>query len=302
MHRCTQPKRKRFVIGNHAHKKEGRGTRYNAAQKGTATGDCLRGCCRAATFYQTSVRVLFVFTKLRLRPLSTEGTSQGTSPIKSSNESCGPAEISGCQIRRIQTRQPSCPGSSGFRSSRLWEIFATMTPGGSPRASSFSLTASMSDRPCPPSARWLPSCLPIQKGQIWESRGSAVCFSAWAAPLATICCFHRWDGQIRSPHGMTQKFQQAMAALKIKGLTLHSLRHTHASQLIASGMDVLTISCRLGHGSPAITLTAYGHLIEGKNRQAAEVMERNFALFRQNKNTARCQSGANSEVDAQKVQ
>ena len=101
---------------------------------------------------------------------------------------------------------------------------------------------------------------------------------------------------------MTQKFQQAMAALKIKGLTLHSLRHTHASQLIASGMDVLTISCRLGHGSPAITLTVYGHLIEGKDRQVAEVMEHNFALFRQNENTARCQSGANSEVDAQKDQ
>jgi hypothetical protein len=37
--------------------------------------------------------------------------------------------------------------------------------------------------------------------------------------------FPRWDGQIRSPHWLTQKFQQAMAALKIKGVTLHSLRH-----------------------------------------------------------------------------
>ena len=214
--RCTQPKRKRFVIGNHAHKKEGRSTCYNAAPKGTATGDCLRGCCRAATFYQTSVRVLFVFTKLRLRPLSTERTSQGTSPIKSSNESCGPAEISGCQICRIQTRRPSCPGSSGFRSSRLWEIFATMTPGGSPRASSFSLTASMSDRPCPPSARWLPSCLPIQ------TRGSAVCFSAWAAPLATICCFHvgradtlttRDDTKVSTGHGCAEDQRRNIACV-----------------------------------------------------------------------------------------
>jgi integrase len=91
--------------------------------------------------------------------------------------------------------------------------------------------------------------------------------------------FPRWDGQIRSRHWLTQKFQQAMSALKINGVTLHSLRHAHASQLIASGMDVLTISRRLGHGSPAITLTVYGHLIEGKDRQAAEVTERNFALL-----------------------
>src|SRR4051812_293637 len=32
-----------------------------------------------------------------------------------------------------------------------------------------------------------------------------------------------------------------------------------ASQLIASGMDVLTISRRMGHGSPSITLDVYGH-------------------------------------------
>jgi len=92
--------------------------------------------------------------------------------------------------------------------------------------------------------------------------------------------FPRWDGQVRSPHWLTQKFQQAMDALKIKGVTLHSLRHTHASQLIASGMDILTISRRLGHGSAAITLRVYGHLIEGKDAQAAEVVERLFNSLR----------------------
>ena len=51
--------------------------------------------------------------------------------------------------------------------------------------------------------------------------------------------------------------------------TLHSLRYTHASVLIASGMDVLTISRRLGHGSPAITLTVYGHLFKTDDRAPA---------------------------------
>jgi integrase len=52
-----------------------------------------------------------------------------------------------------------------------------------------------------------------------------------------------------------------MAALKIENVTLHGLQHTHASQLIASGMDVLTISRRLGHGSPTVTLAVYGHFV-----------------------------------------
>ena len=44
-----------------------------------------------------------------------------------------------------------------------------------------------------------------------------------------------------------------MAALTIDAM-LHGLRHTHVSQLIAAGLDVLTISRRIGHASPTITL------------------------------------------------
>ena len=76
---------------------------------------------------------------------------------------------------------------------------------------------------------------------------------------------------------MTQKFALAMAALEIPDVTLHSLRHAHASQLIASGMDVLTISRRLGHGSPVITLKTYGHMFGTGDERAAEIMEAAFA-------------------------
>jgi integrase len=59
-------------------------------------------------------------------------------------------------------------------------------------------------------------------------------------------------------------------------VTLHTLRHTHASQLITSGMDILTVSRRLGHSSPAITLTVYGHLLTPDDR-AADIMQAMFA-------------------------
>ena len=62
----------------------------------------------------------------------------------------------------------------------------------------------------------------------------------------------------------------------MSGVTLHSLRHTHASMLIASGMDVLTVSRRLGHGSPTITLRVYGHLIHGTDDRAARIIEEAF--------------------------
>jgi integrase len=90
----------------------------------------------------------------------------------------------------------------------------------------------------------------------------------------------RCDGEARSPHWLTQNFAQEMAKLKIDGVTLHGLRHTHASQLIAAGMDILPISRRLGHGSPIITLAVYGHLFSNTDARAAEIMEATFSNLR----------------------
>jgi integrase len=84
--------------------------------------------------------------------------------------------------------------------------------------------------------------------------------------------FANWDGAIRSPHWLTQAWRKAMAAAGLKA-TFHSLRHTHASTLIAAGLDVLTISRRLGHGSAVITLAVYGHLFRPDDRAAA-IMEK----------------------------
>lgn len=54
-------------------------------------------------------------------------------------------------------------------------------------------------------------------------------------------------------------------------VTLHTLRHTFASNLIASGCDVVTVQRALGHAQPSITLNTYSHLwpsAEDKTRTA----------------------------------
>jgi len=45
-------------------------------------------------------------------------------------------------------------------------------------------------------------------------------------------------------------------------------------------MDVLTISRRLGHSSPIVTLTIYGHLFGNTDDRAAEIMEAAFSQMR----------------------
>jgi integrase len=62
-------------------------------------------------------------------------------------------------------------------------------------------------------------------------------------------------------------------ALKLPPVMFHALRHSHASALIAAGVEVLTISRRLGHGTPAFTLTVYGHLFSDTDAAAARAID-----------------------------
>ncbi len=53
----------------------------------------------------------------------------------------------------------------------------------------------------------------------------------------------------------------------------HDLRHTHVALLIAAGEDPYVISKRLGHASIRTTYDVYGHLFEGRDREAADALE-----------------------------
>lgn len=54
--------------------------------------------------------------------------------------------------------------------------------------------------------------------------------------------------------------------------TLHSLRHTNASLLISSDMDVVTVAGRLGHANSSTTLKVYSHMFKSRDLIAAEAM------------------------------
>jgi integrase len=79
-------------------------------------------------------------------------------------------------------------------------------------------------------------------------------------------------GDLRSPNALSQEWKKQVRKLGLE-VTFHSLRHTHASQLIAAGLDIITISRRLGHSKPSITLDVYGHLFPSTDGRAAEIME-----------------------------
>lgn len=61
-------------------------------------------------------------------------------------------------------------------------------------------------------------------------------------------------------------------AQNLPNLTLHALRHSHCTYLLAQGVNVLAVSKRLGHHSPAFTLDRYGHLVPSMNDKLDEVL------------------------------
>jgi hypothetical protein len=90
--------------------------------------------------------------------------------------------------------------------------------------------------------------------------------------------FPTLEGTLPSPRAFSAEWADVAASIGMPDITFHALRHTHASQLIDAGVDVVTISKRLGHSGPNITLKVYAHLFHDKDDKAAEAI--NEALAR----------------------
>ena len=84
--------------------------------------------------------------------------------------------------------------------------------------------------------------------------------------------FAELDGSPRGPRAFSSEWADCAASIGMPDVVFHALRHTHASQLIDAGVDIVTISKRLGHANPNITLKVYAHLFRSKDEKAADAI------------------------------
>jgi integrase len=75
------------------------------------------------------------------------------------------------------------------------------------------------------------------------------------------------------PDNLSRAWRRVTASRGLPREMLHALRHSQASAPIASGLEVLTVSRRLGHGSSVVILTVYGHLFANTDTAAADATE-----------------------------
>ena len=80
----------------------------------------------------------------------------------------------------------------------------------------------------------------------------------------------REDGGPLQPRSLTHVMS---AFLKDWGVTLHKLRHSHASHMLAANVHPKVVQERLGHSSIAITMDIYSHLMPNMQEQAAAAVD-----------------------------
>jgi integrase len=74
-------------------------------------------------------------------------------------------------------------------------------------------------------------------------------------------------------------FKLALARASLRpSLRFHDLRHFAATQMLADGVDVATVSAILGHANAAITLTVYAHAIPHRLQTGVDAIARAIRL------------------------
>jgi len=82
------------------------------------------------------------------------------------------------------------------------------------------------------------------------------------------------DGTPLKPDSVSATVSLLFRRLKLpRGASLHSLRHTHTSHLLADGVPLPVVSERLGHSSVRTTQEIYAHMIHGQDDDAARRWE-----------------------------
>ena len=71
------------------------------------------------------------------------------------------------------------------------------------------------------------------------------------------------------------KQKEAIAAHYKK---FHAIRHTHATELLATGENIMDVSRRLGHSKASTTLDLYGHAMPGNDEKIATKIGKLYIL------------------------
>ena len=97
-------------------------------------------------------------------------------------------------------------------------------------------------------------------GDAWEDQDGRVFTTDTGAPIF--------------PDSVTAWFSAFISRTGLPKVTVHSLRHTYASLMIADGVPLVVVSRQLGHAQTSTTANIYAHAIASAQAKAAQTFDR----------------------------
>lgn len=108
----------------------------------------------------------------------------------------------------------------------------------------------------------------LKAHRVSQAKGAATPGGSGSVGFDLVFC--RPDGSPLDPNVIDRRFGRLVRKVdSIPVIHLHDLRHTHATLLLEDGVDVKTVSERLGHDSVQTTLELYGHVTPRMRASAA---------------------------------
>lgn len=85
-------------------------------------------------------------------------------------------------------------------------------------------------------------------------------------------CFTQNEGELLNPNTITGYVRDFGKRYNLPGIHPHTFRHSQASIAIRNGIDPVTVSKKLGHCNPSVTLNIYSHANEEAQRRATDIL------------------------------
>jgi len=121
----------------------------------------------------------------------------------------------------------------------------------------------------------------LRLGDMWQSENRKTAAEKKTKFDAVGWVFTTENGMPLLPDTVTAKFKKFIIDNSLPTVSIKSLRHTSATLMIADGVDIRTVSQRLGHAQTSTTMNIYAHAIQSAQAKAAKSLDNK--LFPDNK-------------------
>lgn len=115
------------------------------------------------------------------------------------------------------------------------------------------------------------ACMLLREYKAWQDERKEELGDKWQEHDRL---FTQWNGVPIHPQTISDWFRKFLNKHpELPRVRLHSLRHSNATLLIAEGVDIRTVSNRLGHAQTSTTLNIYSHALQSRDAAAADCLD-----------------------------